>query len=170
MTTELNLDFIAELVAKMGVPAEVHMTGGGVATLFAGEPDDNGYYPAVLGPGTYSAKAAGHSTIDLVESFLGLDGDEDAYIDVASWGASSEEDVAKIVVAQAKAGAGSRPRLVESWEVEGMSHITPPSVVEARAATQRFIDQWNKALHEQLAAGKTTAEAVAAAQLSVEDM
>ena len=63
----LDLDEIARLIRLAGIPAYVEQTGGGCATLYAGEPretDDLPVYPAVAGPGWFegpgNTKARAH--------------------------------------------------------------------------------------------------------------
>ena len=43
----------AEL-AKLGIKSATWHTGGGCATIYLGEPDDEGFYSVVGGPGSYN--------------------------------------------------------------------------------------------------------------------
>lgn len=50
---ELNMDIIVGMIEQEGVSAFVAQTGGGTATLYAGEPDADGQYPVAAGPGVF---------------------------------------------------------------------------------------------------------------------
>jgi hypothetical protein len=52
-----SMDDLAAKLQDRGIPAKIEMTGGGVATLYAGElvhaDEDNPRYVAIVGPGNY---------------------------------------------------------------------------------------------------------------------
>lgn len=48
----LSLTTLAHTIhLRTGLPVLIEHTGGGIQTIFAGEPDRDGYYPFAAGPG-----------------------------------------------------------------------------------------------------------------------
>jgi hypothetical protein len=84
----VDMDALAAYLTDNGVPAYVEMTGGGVATIYAGEPStvthpDRGQgpdatvtftvYPVLIGPGTYMHRTYGRSVAYVGDFYLGAD-------------------------------------------------------------------------------------------------
>lgn len=55
--------------------AFVEQTGGGVATIYVGEADENGRYELAIGPGSYNWSVPGDSVFALSELYVGPDDD-----------------------------------------------------------------------------------------------
>jgi hypothetical protein len=51
--SEIELQPIAEAIRAIGLPVEIEHTGGNIRTLYAGEPNCDGYYPFALGPASH---------------------------------------------------------------------------------------------------------------------
>lgn len=98
----LDADVIAELVREAGYFAYVEQTGGGCATIYAGEriPDEEREfrYAVAAGPGQYGWGER-PSTFHLSELYVGPDswGDEEA-MDAYQVGCRDEQDVADLIV------------------------------------------------------------------------
>lgn len=105
--TTLNMDEIVRVLRdEHGIGnAYVAMTGGGVATIFAGptreEPDYGIRYAAVAGPGSYGWDT-GPSVADTREFFIGPDDYGDA-IAAEAPADSTEVEVAALIAAQVAA-------------------------------------------------------------------
>lgn len=161
MSTDLNLDTIAHLLrTEHGVAnAYVEMTGGGVATIFAGptreEADYGTRYAAVAGPGTF--RYDGPSTGDLIEFAIGADdyGDTDP-IDASDVGARTESDVARLIAAQARKADPTTPLSVDDVDAlgfDGTGRSTAPDVAAEREATAVYCDAANAENAARIAAG-----------------
>lgn len=60
--------------AGVTAPAYVEQTGGGTATVYVGEPDDDtGWYPVAIGPGSFNWGDANGSEFGAAELFVGPD-------------------------------------------------------------------------------------------------
>lgn len=88
-TGYVSLDRVADLLLKASFAARVDMTGGGVATLYAGDldtTDADGFYPGAVacGPGTFDHVEFGESVIHVSEIWVGRDGHDDRgrYVEV----------------------------------------------------------------------------------------
>lgn len=102
MTHELNMDRISKLVEDSGVPCFVEMTGGGVATIYAGEPKDD-VWPACAGPGTFGYDS-GPSLGDDREFSIGPDAmapDADLFNDYIDCAGKTEAEIAALIVERA---------------------------------------------------------------------
>lgn len=107
---DLNMDTIVELINRQGVWAIVDQTGGGCATIHAGDHtstrDGAPIYTAVAGPGTYgwnqrpSMGNTGEFTISTDDQ------GETKGVDCATVGALTEQAVADLIVAQARLPIG----------------------------------------------------------------
>lgn len=104
----LDMDEIVRLVEAKGVHAYVEMTGGGVATIFAGEqhvyPEVDGEWPrwdVAAGPGTYNHRDYHHNVGDKGDFYVGADDDgESGYITAPE--TATEEMVADVIVAMVR--------------------------------------------------------------------
>ena len=97
MNTEFSLSKVVELLARDGVKAELMQTGGGNATLYLGDPDKDGFYPVLCGPGLYNWDNPALSVGDIREFFIGKDGesgDEDVF---AYQGANDVRKIANVI-------------------------------------------------------------------------
>lgn len=114
----INMDRVVEILRdEHSVEAYVEMTGGGVATIFAGDtypnPEDaeDVRHAAVAGPGTYNHRDLGFSVAETEEFFVGADDmGESRPVDSAELEAVfmtelgrglNEHDVARVIAAQA---------------------------------------------------------------------
>ncbi|MFG1820823.1 hypothetical protein ACGFIF_44205 [Kribbella sp. NPDC049174] len=109
----LDLDDIVDRIHERGVWAYVEMTGGGVATIFAGAwhtgwdgEHPRTVYAAVAGPGDYrmpESPNTGHTD----EFNIGADDQGETFgIDCAELEIASSADVADLIVAQARLPLG----------------------------------------------------------------
>lgn len=101
---EVDMQVVAEIVSRHGVPAYVEHTGGGCSTIYAGVAyeDEGGdeRFPAAAGPG-YFAGSYDKPRASLYEFGVGPDNDgEGGYVDFADIGALTVHDIAKVIVAQ----------------------------------------------------------------------
>lgn len=112
MDRDFNADTVAEMIRQAGIPAVVDMTGGEVATLYAGDPrrdiDDDRRFAAVVGPGRYGWGVA-PSTFDQGDLWVGRDDDgaNDAH-DAIVLGCQTERDVADLTIALVRLADTSR--------------------------------------------------------------
>lgn len=106
MTEIVNMDKIAELVRAKGVPCYVEMTGGGVATIYAGESfQGHGWsnteldtmYPVLAGPGGFNSPEYGFSVGYLHDFYIGPDGDVDEFDTMTT--DDDEQTIADAIVA-----------------------------------------------------------------------
>lgn len=105
---DFDMQKVVELVKAAGVTAYVEHTGGGVATIYAGEEvdfkdGDHTYrvHKVAAGPGTYAQYGA-PMWASLRDFAVGPnDYGEAGYVDCSEVGAHTVEDIAKIIVAQA---------------------------------------------------------------------
>jgi len=110
MSGELSLLRVAELVRAEGVAAFVAQTGGGVATLYAGDPvgvDSEGFeqFPAVAGPGSFWPSP----TFCPGELCVGPDTEGWNVADVDFWESSegsTVEDVAREILSRVRGVSG----------------------------------------------------------------
>lgn len=77
--TEVNLDKMVDILQRLGIPAMVEMTGGGVATLYAGKllvdtPEER-LYQACAGPGWFEGPYYSQPRVTFAEFYIGPDGD-----------------------------------------------------------------------------------------------
>lgn len=108
--TELNFDSICELLRAQGIPAYVEQTGGGCATIYAGEPDrtdpDWPRFAAVAGPGWFEGPGWTNGRGDTGEFYVGPDDDGESEVIVP---ATSRWDEARAAKAIADLIALTRP-------------------------------------------------------------
>lgn len=107
-----SMDKVAEIVrTKYGIHCEVSMTGGNIATIFAGEThlDEEGdeRWSAIAGPGSFAWSADEESTGHTDEFFVGSDNNgESAPFDASTIGdekwrrPTTEEEIALYIYAQ----------------------------------------------------------------------
>lgn len=125
LTDDLNGERIVEMVRAAGVEAEVCMTGGNVATIYAGRVWKRGDYDyehraVCVGPGVYGWGVR-PSEFHLSELFIGPDdfyGEEGGY-DAWLVGARNERDVADLIIAQAQQEAPFPPLGCDELEALG---------------------------------------------------
>ena len=91
-----DMDALVALVAARGVKAYVEHTGGGVATIYTGDPDDDGYYVAAAGPGVIQHRDYGMNVAHRGDFYVGPDGDEDTYDEVPE--DATLEQIADLIV------------------------------------------------------------------------
>lgn len=110
--TEINLDTIAAAVRALGVPCFVEQTGGGCATVYAGDTytDEHGdaRYLAGAGPGWFEGPGWTNARADLVDGsdfYVGLDDDGEDEQGVWVQPGTTEAEIAALIVAQSE-----RPR------------------------------------------------------------
>lgn len=73
---DVSLDAIVERLHRGDIPATVVQTGGGVATIFAGDLDRDGEAPVLAGPGWFSpGPYSGPAYASTEEFFIGPDFD-----------------------------------------------------------------------------------------------
>lgn len=99
-----SMDAVAELVRQAGVACYVEHTGGGCATIFAGQPVENeaevwtNRYPVCAGPGVIGRPATGW----LSDFYVGADDDDETdACGLADSGVTTVEQVAALIVATA---------------------------------------------------------------------
>lgn len=138
-TDLVDMDRVAALVREAGLSATVEMTGGNVATLYVGDPvpswindEDFERYPAMAGPGTYGWGAI-VSTASIHEFFIGPDDDgQSSPLDAHEVGATTEEQIATLLVAQAQRVVRlldeetDEPLLLAPDEVAALGFNLPP--------------------------------------------
>jgi hypothetical protein len=125
--TILNLDHVVTLVRRQGVFAYVEQTGGGCATIYAGEayPDPASdhpadmLWPAVAGPGWFEGPAWTRARALLSDFSIGVD-DQGVTMPTEPYliGAVTEEAVARLIAAQALK-VGRCPLSLEEVEALG---------------------------------------------------
>lgn len=106
-----SMDDVVSVLRTMKLDAYVEMTGGGVATIYAGtqyrSPEDDGLYPAVAGPGTYQHRDYGVSVAHFSEFVVGPDYSEEWWeADVV--GALTVQRIAELIALQVAAPNGER--------------------------------------------------------------
>jgi hypothetical protein len=117
MTYErINMRRVVKLVHERGMAAMLEHTGGGVRTIFAGpvrhEPGFGDRWAAVAGPGVVEGEAryVGHP----VDFYVGPnDSGEAIPLTVSDLAVTSDEDVAALIVAQARQPDSAVPLSVE---------------------------------------------------------
>lgn len=155
---DIDMSRVADLVNEAGVFAYVEHTGGGNATIYAGEPREvqsgeytDKFYPAIAGAGSFAFQPPVWAT--LTDFSIGVDDQgEGGYITPMDVGAFTEEDVAKLIVAQAKKDFV----LLDTDEVEalgfdGTGRSTPAEVLweqERSSVGNAAYNKVNAALHE----------------------
>lgn len=152
----LNFDRIVSLVTAQGVYAHVAMTGGGVATIFAGathvDTAGDERYAVVAGPGTYGITKP--STGDLAEFYVGPDdeGQSDAFEPLRA-GATTDEDVARMIVAAAGSAPDPIPAdVLTSLGFDPSMQSMPADAERDRAALRVYVDAANAENHRRHAA------------------
>jgi hypothetical protein len=77
--TELNMQQVCEILKSKGIPAYVEQTGGGCATIYAGEPAPDSHgdlrYPACAGPGVFNGPGWTNPSATTDEFYIGPDDD-----------------------------------------------------------------------------------------------
>lgn len=96
----IDMNEVARLVEEMGYPAFVQQTGGGTATIYAGDripdPDFDEIYEAAAGPGWFTDATWSQGYGLKTDFYVGPDGETDDY-----WTAPedcTEQDVAHQIV------------------------------------------------------------------------
>lgn len=161
--TTVNMGTVADLVQKAGIQCFITTTGGGVHTLFAGVPDEVGYSPCLVGPFDQTLEA------DFAELWAGpewAEGDDTGLVDLTAVGARTAEDVAKIVIWIAEHDGSCTFDEISALGFDGTCRSTDPAVMKSREAVSEWCDIYNAELKKARDAGKTTADAVAAATLN----
>jgi hypothetical protein len=88
------------LAVRHGIPAYVEHTGGGVATIYAGKPDDAGRYAACAGPGTFAHRFYGGAHVgDSADFYVGPDDDGESLFSAIPLDAS-DDDIADAIARQ----------------------------------------------------------------------
>lgn len=120
----INMDEIARIVREEhNVRAYVEHTGGGVATIYAGETDADGHYQACAGPGEIGWDST-PSFGDLNDFYVGPDdGGKTNPAPPMELGATTEAEVAALIVRQVTVG-GVQP--------------TDAALAQLRAAKEHF--------------------------------
>lgn len=84
----IDLDELVDILKRMGIPAFTEMTGGGVATVYAGtvvgyQEDDANWplYQCCAGPGWFEGPYYSQPRATLNEFYIGRDGDDTAIYD-----------------------------------------------------------------------------------------
>lgn len=104
--TTLDLDKVCDLLKERNIPAYVEQTGGGCATIYAGEPDRTDpqwpRYKALAGPGWFEGPGWSNGRADTSDFYVGPDDDgEGGYvISQADW---TEADAAEAIAKQVNA-------------------------------------------------------------------
>lgn len=77
--SKVDMDKVCDILKERGIPAYVEQTGGGCATVYAGEPwDEEGWgkrYPALAGPGWFEGPGWTNARGDTDDFCIGLDDD-----------------------------------------------------------------------------------------------
>lgn len=91
--SEIDMQAVCDDLKAMGIPAFVQQTGGGVATIYAGEPYtdpiDDEWYPAVAGPGWFDGPGWIRPFANPEDFYIGPDnnvGDAQVYVTAAKLG------------------------------------------------------------------------------------
>jgi len=102
---DVNMDAVVAHVRELGYHANVEQTGGGTATIYAGEPVDSWYdnedfkrHPACAGPGVYGWGRR-DSVASSEEFAVGPDGDGD-FLYIRDAGQADERQIAALLVKQ----------------------------------------------------------------------
>lgn len=106
MAEQLNLDEVVRILKDKGIDAYVEQTGGGTATIFAGNQFIDGYgtnrYQACAGPGWFEGPNFTEARADTSEFYVGPDDDGVAEpVDAdASWDEARAAEAIAAVVAR----------------------------------------------------------------------
>lgn len=109
--TELNMDRICELLAAKGIPAYVEQTGGGCATIYAGEKTPQTFtisygaketytedrYEACAGPGWFAGPGWTNGRADTSDFYVGLDDDGQGELIIPAHNRWDEEHAATAI-------------------------------------------------------------------------
>lgn len=173
-TDYFSMDAVVDLVRAAGIFACVAQTGGGTATIFAGQSyiDNEGdeRYPSVAGPGYYSW-GHGPNAGSLFEFVVGPDDEGVAgCLDADAVGCRTIADIARLVAAQAGTGPGVLVDgdTVESIGLDATSRSSHRAIAEANAIADRYAQTHNAALHAAYARGASSGEAIAAAKAATD--
>lgn len=158
---DFDMAKVADLVNAAGVFAYVEHTGGGTATIYAGEEVEYEAMPGEMwkvfkvaaGPGTFDFKPNPVWTTLYDFSIGPNDQGEAGYVSPADVGALTEEDIAKLIVAQA---GKPFPELLTREEVtalgfDGTGKSKPADMVWEDERSRVWMDAHNavnQALHE----------------------
>lgn len=100
----VNMDEIARILRDVhGIPAVVAMTGGGVATIYAGathtDEDGDERWSVIAGPGRFADPDVGFSVGYLADFYVGPDDATggDHATDVRDVGATTERSIALLI-------------------------------------------------------------------------
>lgn len=110
---EVDMQAVAEIVSRAGVPAYVEQTGGGCATIYAGvtykDSEGDERFPAAAGPGWFAGPHFSQPRASLYEFGVGPDNDgEGGFVDFAPIGALHLSTIANVIVAQVRKSEAAR--------------------------------------------------------------
>lgn len=110
---DVDMQVVAEIVSRAGVPAYVEQTGGGCATIFAGvaykDAEGDERFPAAAGPGWFTGPHFSEPRASLYEFGVGPDNDgEGGFVDFAQIGALDITNIANVIVAQVRKTEAAR--------------------------------------------------------------
>lgn len=167
-STALDFDEIVRIVRdEYGVEAFVDQTGGGTATIYAGPsrpheeadgtPATAGWlrYAVIAGPGSYGWGQR-PSTGDLEEFYVGLDSDDgDLAFEPLQYGARTNGDVARLIVAQATLPIGEvlDQEAMTVLGFDGSGTAVPEAIRERRELADVWVRAHNAKNRELIAEG-----------------
>jgi hypothetical protein len=161
MSYDIDLDKVVALLRQDGVDAYVEMTGGGIATIFAGPtrpmPEDPEFreYAACAGPGSYSDHSA--SLYDFVVGVENGEG-EGEYVEPLTLGVVDEEGVARLIAAQARNNFQPLSAdQVEELGYDGTARSTPDYAAWVIRRQEVGIAAYNQVVRSQAATGTPSA-------------
>jgi hypothetical protein len=119
---QFNMQRVLHLVLRAGVHAYIEQTGGGCMTIYAGaqHEDSEGAtrWAAIAGPGVVRA---GFTLGDWCDFYVGVDDDgETMPISISDVGCNSWQDIADLIIAQARAEGASEPLGCDAIEALGL--------------------------------------------------
>lgn len=110
--TVVDLEHVCRLLAAEGIPAYVEQTGGGVATIYAGQPredEDRGHrYPVIAGPGWFEGPDWTEGRADTRELYVGPDDDGEVTPTAIAPG-TKEDEIAAVIAKQVREHQEGQP-------------------------------------------------------------